>query len=144
MKRIVYLGFDPGAYTGIAWTKNYVSQPSHELMHAVHTPYAACDLIYEVLKEWHNGVIVPDRIIVSGEAYVMGSSVKSHQPDALNILGAVSWMLHRFFPHAEYTTVGASSAAGTGTRQTLTAAGWWTVADEDQHNNRAAAQVAHA
>jgi hypothetical protein len=141
MNHTMYLGFDPGRHTGIAWM-------THEnpgvLHHAVCTPMQSCDLIYQILNAWHHDEPLPYRIVVSGESYVMGSSVRSHQPDALHILGAVGWMVHKFFPQVIYMETGASSAAYTGTRQTLTAAGWWTAADEDQHRNRAAAQIAHA
>lgn len=141
MRRIMYLGFDPGAVTGIAWTTyNNVNV----LHHAACTPMQACDVIYSVLKAWHQDDSSLDRIIVSGESYTMGSSIRTHQPDALYILGAVSWMMHKFFPQVEYTTIGASSAAQTGTRKTLSAAGWWAPGDQDQHKNRAAAQVAYA
>jgi hypothetical protein len=141
MTDIMYLGFDPGGITGIIWT----TYENKDLLHpAVCTPMQTCDVIYSVLKAWHSDEPLPHRIIVSGEAYTMGSSVRTHQPDALYILGAVRWMVHKFFPSVEFYITGAAEASATGNIKTLKAAGWWIPADPDQHRNRAAAQVAHA
>jgi hypothetical protein len=144
MTDIMYIGFDPGAVTGIAWTS---LDKDLNLLYGRAAPTAmnACDTIHQIIGWYaHLEDDPPIRIIVSGEAYTMGSSVRTHQPDALYILGAVRWMIHKFFPSVEFRITGAAEASHVGNIKTLKAAGWWIKADPDQHRNRAAAQVAHA
>lgn len=137
MSDVCYLGFDPGAVTGMSWT----ALEGDELLHTTQQPLPACTYIYDVIDMF---VTQGRRLIVSGEAYTMGSSVRSHQPDALYILGAVKWMIHKFFPGVELRITGAAEASHVGNIETLKAAGWWIKGDPDQHRNRASAQVAHA
>lgn len=150
MQPIVYLGFDPGAVTGVSWTPYIGSTPvlpdgdHNGLMRSARTPLEACDLVYDVLRMWTTLRVKPYRIIVSGETYTMGSSVRTHQPDALIVLGAVRWMTHKFYPTVEYRQVGAAEAGHVGNIKTLKAAGWWLPSDKDQHHNKAAAQVAYS
>jgi hypothetical protein len=144
MTDIVYIGFDPGAVTGIAWTS---LDERKDVLTGCAPPDAmkACDTLYQIVSWYmHLEDDPPIRIIVSGEAYTMGSSVRTHQPDALYILGALRWMIHKFFPSVEFRITGAAEASHVGNITTLKAAGWWIPGDPDQHRNRAAAQVAHA
>lgn len=149
------IGVDPGKVTGLAMYVRYLTSSSN-------VPQAD----FEVCAVPGGAVAVGERLselihvvrrrsasvrhesnlplVIAVERFTMGGRPKTSQTDALEVIGVTKWVARWSYYKTSLVMQGASESAKIGTRQALTAAGWWTQADKDQQRNRAAAQVAAA
>lgn len=92
-----YVALDPGKVTGIVVADVYnslTSQPVLQLQDEVHV-----DGIYDWINEWLDDLSGYDRLVVICENYTMNAGAKSSQPDALHIIGALTYLSNqRGFP----------------------------------------------
>jgi len=132
MSNELIIGVDPGLHCGFALLDN----DDFEVWEF--SPMEACDRLYNILtasKRYKHARVSVERYNITG------STAKTNQTDALEIIGAMRWICRR--ANVTFNVVGSSDAAKIGTRANLVKLGWWRPGKPD-HYQRASAQVAYA
>lgn len=129
IKERLIIGVDPGLTTGIAWLH------ADKFEAAELSPLDTCDFVLTQLKNDLPTIVSAERF-----TFQASSAKKTRQYDALEIIGTLRWLCHRY--RATFITPGASEAQRIGSPQVLRALGWWQRGKD--HSNKAGAQVAYA
>lgn len=133
---LTVVGVDPGVHVGFAVLNFTVLDLANRSFQARElTREEAEDELVRLTKR-RGG-----QTVIGMERYTLGSTRRTHQPDALELIGSARFIARRY--GAEYLVQGASDAAKTGSADVLRALGWWQVGAPD-HVHRACSQVALA
>lgn len=124
---IVVVGVDPGLVTGVTL---YASTHDHLHSFSARRP--------EVITFVEAQLITYPGLVLACERYTLGGRVKSQQPDALKLLGALEHIAHAGGARLRYQ--GAAEARRAGSDAVLRQLGWYVI-ERDAHQNRASAQV---
>jgi hypothetical protein len=130
------IGVDPGKVTGVAKYFTDSKRISHQSFDDKMKLYEFIDANIDRAHE------LRQTVVLAVERYTMGTTTRSPQPDALEIIGVMRWLSRH--KGAIFMLQGAADAAQVGSRANLVRASWWVPSDPDQHRNKASAQVAYA
>lgn len=148
-REVVYIGVDPGKVTG-GFAYNSLTGVANKFEGDLVTVVTwIWDRLHEQwnraaqqVGEEHHAKL--GLTVIGMERYTLGTTTRSAQTDALEVIGAIKFLASLFPTQVILMVQGAADAQQAGNRENLIKVGWWTPGDKDQHHNRAAAQIALA
>lgn len=133
---MIFIGVDPGKTCGLAIVYQRSSGFADFKVTSL-SAHDACDAVWHLLSYARNRFVhcAVERYTMSGNTAKM-----TRQNDAIEVIGALRWMITRAGRAATFNTYGAAEATKIGPHDLQRQIGWWNVGAED-HERRAVSQL---